>query len=524
MLDFMEIMKYKMIIDTFTVEKNSVIMIFLGVLFYLYSNVEQSTIKQILLKIKCNELFKKPTSIVIPGVKVSRNSSWETRHTCFFSDNFRALWRHILKQKVNVKSMIEYCDIVEDRGLDSKDNLASKDKVEVENEVFMIYEETPFYLENDIYVQVIITKERSDDKEKKIRMDDIEIELITYKHDIYYLKDYIEKIKKNYINELKEARMGKKYLFTLGGIDNDDGINVKWEEHEFKSNRNFKNLFFEKKADYLKQIDNFINNKSWYKENGIPYTLGIALHGPPGTGKTSFIKALSNYLNRNIVSISLSMIQTEEELFKVYFEEMYKQSNKTKIGFEDKIIVFEDIDCMNDIVKKRENKEEEYEFRKDEFRKDEFRKDEFRKDAAQPVMVNDDGKHMYTTTNNVKTVNKKREITLSTILNLIDGLNENEGRILIITSNHYDKLDDALKRRGRIDIDIEMKKASKNIINEMFKNYFNKDIPPYYKNKIKDYHYSPCDVINKYIQHSNNGSDFLKSLTELQIQESTVQE
>lgn len=505
-----------MIIDTFTVEKNSVVMIFLGVLFYLYSNVEPSTIKQILLKIKCNELFKKPTSIVIPGVKVSRNSSWETRHTCFFSDNFRALWRHILKQKVNVKSMIEYCDIDENRNrdLDSTNHIDCKDNSEVENEVFMIYEETPFYLENDIYVQVIITKDRNDDKEKKIRMDDIEIELITYKHDIYYLKEYIEKIKKNYINELKEARMGKKYLFTLGGIDNDDdGININWEEYEFKSNRNFKNLFFEKKADYLKQIDNFINNKSWYKENGIPYTLGIALHGPPGTGKTSFIKALSNYLNRNIISISLSMIQTEEELFKVYFEEMYKQSNKTKIGFEDKIIVFEDIDCMNDIVKKRENKEEY-----------EFRKDEFRKDVVQPVIVNEDGKHMYSTTNNAKTVNKKREITLSTILNLIDGLNENEGRILIITSNHYDKLDDALKRRGRIDIDIEMKKASKNIINEMFKNYFNKDIPPYYKNKIKDNYYSPCDVINKYIQHSNNGSDFLKSLTELQIQDSTVQE
>ena len=51
-------------------------------------------------------------------------------------------------------------------------------------------------------------------------------------------------------------------------------------------------------------------------------------------------------------------------------------------------------------------------------------------------------------------------MSLSFILNIIDGLNENYGRILIITSNYYDKIDKALVRPGRIDIRVDMKNAS----------------------------------------------------------------
>ena len=64
----------------------------------------------------------------------------------------------------------------------------------------------------------------------------------------------------------------------------------------FESARTFNNIFFDGKKELITKIDFFLKNRKWYYEKGIPYSLGIGLHGPPGTGKTSLIKALSGTL------------------------------------------------------------------------------------------------------------------------------------------------------------------------------------------------------------------------------------
>ena len=40
--------------------------------------------------------------------------------------------------------------------------------------------------------------------------------------------------------------------------------------------------------------------------SGIPYRRGFLLHGPPGSGKTSFIQALAGKLSYNICVLNLS--------------------------------------------------------------------------------------------------------------------------------------------------------------------------------------------------------------------------
>jgi ATP-dependent 26S proteasome regulatory subunit len=140
-------------------------------------------------------------------------------------------------------------------------------------------------------------------------------------------------------------------------ITRDENIYDRWTETQFESTRNFNNLFFDKKENTLMKIDFFINNKKWYYDKGIPYSLGIGIHGPPGTGKTSFIKALANKTGRHIISISLKLVKTKKDLYSTFFEERYNDNNeKNSIGFDKKIIVFEDIDCIGDIVLAREHK------------------------------------------------------------------------------------------------------------------------------------------------------------------------
>src|SRR5262249_56964143 len=47
-------------------------------------------------------------------------------------------------------------------------------------------------------------------------------------------------------------------------------------------------------------------------------------------------------------------------------------------------------------------------------------------------------------------------VTLSGLLNALDGVSSREGRILFLTTNHPEKLDPALVRPGRVDRKVEL--------------------------------------------------------------------
>ena len=103
------------------------------------------------------------------------------------------------------------------------------------------------------------------------------------------------------------------------------------------------------------------------------------------------------------------------------------------------------------------------------------------------------------------------KLTLSFILNLLDGLDENQGRILIITSNYYDKIDKALIRPGRIDLQVEMKNASINTIKEMYTHYYDSKIPTKYLSQIRDEIVSPAELVNLY-RTSDNSKEFIQKI------------
>jgi chaperone BCS1 len=57
---------------------------------------------------------------------------------------------------------------------------------------------------------------------------------------------------------------------------------------------------------------------------------------------------------------------------------------------------------------------------------------------------------------------KKRSVSFSGLLNALDGVRSQEGRILFMTTNHPENLDPALRRPGRTDLDVELDYASFN--------------------------------------------------------------
>ena len=484
-------------------------------------------------------LLKKNT-IILEGKICLKVSGYITKTDNLFSNRFNAFWYYISKNNLNnptIYSLKEYANssnIYDDygepkymkRNYNNEDDDIIEDDDNINNkDIFIVDQSSYFKINKEIFCKVNKhSYDRGDEKKQtQYEMENITIELYSYKLSLKELEKFLTNIDKKYQKSLEEYRNNKKFIYSLIGGSNDNNnsydreIKNNWEECEFVSTRKFENLFFEHKDNLLNKLNFFINNKEFYEYEGHPYTFGLGLHGPPGTGKTSIIKCIANKLNRHIIVIPLSKIKTQREFSEYFFESYYTRNNRKRIEFKDKIIVFEDIDCMSNIVKKRNNDSniinkndnsdnESTDSNDNSLEKNILMQNKLLNKIAKKV----DEDHNETCLIDIDK-NKDDKITLSFILNIIDGIRETPGRILIITSNNYESLDPALIRPGRIDMTLEMKNATIDTIKEMFYHYYKKEFPFNYLNKMRDYVISPAKIVNLRLQNEDS-EEFLKKL------------
>ena len=93
---------------------------------------------------------------------------------------------------------------------------------------------------------------------------------------------------------------------------------------------------------------------------------------------------------------------------------------------------------------------------------------------------------------------------MSFILNTIDGLIETSGRIIVISSNYYDKLDDALIRPGRIDMFLELKKYNISMVEQLYEKFYDKKLTKYQKKQLENIEIAPCEIMNLRKRSDNN--------------------
>jgi chaperone BCS1 len=53
----------------------------------------------------------------------------------------------------------------------------------------------------------------------------------------------------------------------------------------------------------------FATKTGKFAKKGMPYKMGLLLHGPPGTGRSSLIKCISESTGRHVVNIPLKVHQ-----------------------------------------------------------------------------------------------------------------------------------------------------------------------------------------------------------------------
>ncbi|KAL8716316.1 MAG: hypothetical protein Q9220_000221 [cf. Caloplaca sp. 1 TL-2023] len=159
------------------------------------------------------------------------------------------------------------------------------------------------------------------------------------------------------------------------------------------------------KERIVADLRDFLRSEHWYYDRGIPYRRGYLLHGPPGSGKSSFIQALAGAFDYNIAIVNLSERGLTDDRLNYLLTIIPKRT----------LVLLEDVDAAF---------------------------------SNRRTQSESDGYH-------------GANVTFSGLLNALDGVASAEERVLFLTTNHVDRLDSALVRPGRVDMTVRLGEATR---------------------------------------------------------------
>lgn len=164
-------------------------------------------------------------------------------------------------------------------------------------------------------------------------------------------------------------------------------------------------------SEYIESdIKTFLESEKRYADRGIPWHRGYLFYGEPGMGKTSLAKALAYSLKLNIFYVSVADLKSDSDLI----------DRVSAIGKRE-ILLLEDIDTVNSVTDRK---------------------------------------------------SEKGSVTMSGVLNVLDGVATPNGMITIMTTNHVESIDPAILRPGRVDIQLELERPDNDQLYRLFEIFY----------------------------------------------------
>ena len=218
--------------------------------------------------------------------------------------------------------------------------------------------------------------------------------------------------------------------------DGDDDGDGQWVQAITRPARSIESVALEtsKKDALVADITYYLTPECerFYANRGYPYRRGFLLYGPPGTGKTSFCLALAGYFNLDLYILSLNNPGISDHRLDALFDDLPQRC----------ILLLEDVDSAG--LEREKSKEELKKLSRKEM----------------------DFAH--------RNSGRQTTLTLSGLLNCLDGPTSKDGRIVCMTSNAPDSLDPALIRPGRCDQKVLFGYANQEICTKLFEHLYTK--------------------------------------------------
>jgi len=221
---------------------------------------------------------------------------------------------------------------------------------------------------------------------------------------------------------------------TLKRYTFEDGY---WSSDMVFTNKTVATIFFPEKEEILQRVDLFTQSKDLYLSRGVEWYLGLLLYGKPGSGKTSFGKALAKHTKRDLYTLSLGGMTDSE--FKSAFHSISANA----------LLLLDDIDiCINS----RDDK-------------------------------------------------GKLGVKLNTLLSCLDGTDSRSDLIVVMTTNRITALDEALIRKGRVDLTKEVSYPDRMAIQQYVSNFYNTENSS--SIMLRTFNFSMVEIQDICLRHAN---------------------